>query len=399
MIEIAPATLEKWQRCVDLMAMVVGVPAGLIMRLDGDDIEVFVSSRSAGNPYEPGSREHFQNSGLYCETVVNRGDRLLVPDARVDPDWDSNPDIKLGMISYLGFPILLPTGAPFGTICVLDNRPNSYSETYSSLVAEFRDIIQAQLALLDANAELVRLNGEILGQKAEIADLNRQKDRFFSIIAHDLKNLFTPLLGRSEMLARLSERLDPTQVAEWSHEIHQAGCNVFGLLENLLEWARLQIDNTVIEPEKMDIRALIEQSVTLFSLVAETKNITVDMGRVESTMIDADHQVFGVVIRNLINNAIKFTESGGHVHVATRNVGRRCEIRVSDTGVGIPPETVKLLFRAEDIVSTPGTGGEGGTGLGLLLCHELLKKSGGTLIVESETGVGSTFRFSLPLVG
>jgi signal transduction histidine kinase len=399
MVEIDPATLGKWQRCVDLMAKIVGVPAGLIMRLDGDDIEVFASSRTAGNPYEPGAREHFWNSGLYCETVVNRGERLLVPDARVDPDWDSNPDIKLDMISYLGFPIMSSTGVPFGTICVLDNKPNSYSEEYSNLVAEFRDIIQAQLALLDANAELVRMNGEILRQGKEIANLNREKDRFFSVIAHDLKNLFTAVLGRSEMLARLSGRLEPSKVAEWSREIHQAGRNVFGLLENLLEWSRLQMDHIRIEPEQTDIRALIEESLVLLFPVAEAKRITIDVGREESMVIDADRHVVGVVIRNLVNNAVKFTEPGGHVGVAIRKVDRRCEIRVTDSGIGIPPETVKRICRTEDMVSTPGTGGESGTGLGLLLCHELLRKSGGTLTVESETGVGSTFRFFVPLAG
>ncbi len=138
MIDFDPALLEKWQRCVNLLAKVVGVPAGLIMRLTGEDIEVFVSSQTAGNPYKPGDREHFQDSGLYCEAVINGGQPLLVPDALSDPAWKNNPDIKLNMVSYLGHPILLPSGQPFGTICVLDDKPNPFSETYSNLVKELK---------------------------------------------------------------------------------------------------------------------------------------------------------------------------------------------------------------------------------------------------------------------
>ncbi len=133
-LEIDDATLAEWQGIVDLMAELADVPAGLIMRLTGDDIEVFLSSRTEGNPYEPGDAEHFADSGLYCETVINTRDGLLVADAPADPEWADNPDIEFGMISYLGYPILLPNGVPFGTICVLDRQPNAYPDRIRGLI-------------------------------------------------------------------------------------------------------------------------------------------------------------------------------------------------------------------------------------------------------------------------
>ena len=156
-VEVPESTLKKWQSIVDIMAKLIGIPAALIMRIIQSDIEVFVSSKSDGNPYHPGDHEHFLGSGLYCETVINTKDKLIVKNALIDKKWKNNPNIKLNMISYLGFPILLPDGKPFGTICVLDNKKNSYSKTFEKLIKNFRDLIQSQLELLYINT--------ILGEK------------------------------------------------------------------------------------------------------------------------------------------------------------------------------------------------------------------------------------------
>ncbi len=132
--EITEDTLNKWQSIVDILAPLIDIPAELIMRIVQSDIEVFVSSHSAGNPYHPGDHKHLLGSRLYCEIVINKKKKLLVPNALIDKKWKNNPDIKLNMISYLGFPILLPNGEPFGTICVLDNKKNNYSKTYEKLM-------------------------------------------------------------------------------------------------------------------------------------------------------------------------------------------------------------------------------------------------------------------------
>ena len=150
------------------MADIIKIPATLIMRLVESDIEVFVSSHSKGNPYHPGDKEHFVGSGLYCETVINTKDKLLVPNALVDEKWKHNPDVQLNMISYLGFPITLPDEAPFGTICVLDYKENAYSETYERFIENFRDIIQSHLELFYMNKTLGDTNKHLVDYIKEI---------------------------------------------------------------------------------------------------------------------------------------------------------------------------------------------------------------------------------------
>lgn len=138
---------DKWQTIINLLAKSLDVPAGLIMMVHRETIEVFLSSETEGNPYHPGDSEHL-NSGLYCETVMKTGKELHVPNALKDPDWDHNPDIKLGMINYLGLPLKWPDGETFGTICVLDRKEHHYSEKYRELLSAFCSTIDADLRLL-----------------------------------------------------------------------------------------------------------------------------------------------------------------------------------------------------------------------------------------------------------
>lgn len=161
-ISIPDETLKKWQTIADTMAEIVGVPAGLIMRVVADDITVLVSSRTPGNPYRVGDAEHFLGSGLFCETVITQRSHLAVRDALADPRWRNNPDTQSGMLSYLGFPILWPNNEPFGTICVLDSQENNYSDAYRRLVEQLRDLVQLHLAQVYADVARHRRNQEAL---------------------------------------------------------------------------------------------------------------------------------------------------------------------------------------------------------------------------------------------
>jgi GAF domain-containing protein len=170
-IQVPDRLLANWQEMVDIMAEIVHVPAALIMRAQEPTIEVCVASKNEGNPYQPGANEILAGSGLYCETVLRTQAKLLVPDARSDAVWDHNPDIKLNMISYLGFPILLPDKSPFGTICVLDRKPNSYSPTTEKLMVKFRDLIESNLAMLFLNQSLGDENRKLTEYLAELQAL------------------------------------------------------------------------------------------------------------------------------------------------------------------------------------------------------------------------------------
>jgi formate hydrogenlyase transcriptional activator len=160
-IQLPSEVIQKWQEIVDLLAEIMHVPSALVMKVDPPNITVFLSSKSKGNPYEQDEAISL-NTALYCETVMKTRQPLLVPDALVDEEWKSNPDTKLGMVSYLGFPIVWPNGHIFGTICVLDNKRNEYSEPYRKLLLQFREVLQADLRWL------TELGGELAKHKAHL---------------------------------------------------------------------------------------------------------------------------------------------------------------------------------------------------------------------------------------
>ena len=170
-LNVPNSVINKWQNTVNTMAKLMDVPTGLIMRLNKHDIEVYVSSQTEGNPYNPEDHEHFCGSGLYCETVIRTNKMLLVPNALTDEHWCNNPDVKLNMISYLGFPLTFPDGEPFGTMCVLDNKENTYNDNFIELIKNFLLLIESDLELLHYNKLLGEENKLLSDYIDEIQDL------------------------------------------------------------------------------------------------------------------------------------------------------------------------------------------------------------------------------------
>jgi len=195
-MQVPPEIVGKWQEIVDLLAEIMHVPSALVMKVEPPNITVFLSSESKGNPYERDDVSSL-NTGLYCETVMKTRQPLLVPDALLEEEWESNPDIKLGMISYLGFPIAWPDGHVFGTICVLDNKRNEYSEPYRKLLLQFREVLQADLRWL------TELGGELATQKAHLK-------RAEALLAAEKRTLEMIASGAhlADILERLCEAVD-----------------------------------------------------------------------------------------------------------------------------------------------------------------------------------------------
>lgn len=183
-IEIPEEVVQRWQEAVDLLARLVGVPAALIMRVEPPFIEVFRASRSEGNPYHVGDREAL--AGLYCEKVITSKGRLLVPDARKDPAWAQNPDLKLGMVSYLGYPLLWPNGEVFGTICVLDTKENPYTPEQDQTLRQCRNLVEGHLALLYQAHRLQRM----LQEKEEAEAKAREAEEALRQSEARLRSLF-----------------------------------------------------------------------------------------------------------------------------------------------------------------------------------------------------------------
>ncbi len=237
---------------------------------------------------------------------------------------------------------------------------------------------------------------QIIKQKnKELTELNRTKDKFFSIIAHDLKAPFSVLLGICELIMKRIESYDKEKIETLVQTLNTTALNTFKLLENLLEWSQLQRGKIKPEFHQIDLMELINSLCLLFIEIAQNKDITFINNISSNIKVYCDFNMTNTVLRNLISNAIKFTSANGIVSVDMNDTGEYIEIQIKDSGVGISPENMPYLFSIEKDISTTGTKGEKGTGIGLLLSKEFVEKQGGKIWAESEPGYGSTFYFTL----
>lgn len=254
------------------------------------------------------------------------------------------------------------------------------------------------LIILFALFRLKRATSRQLKEKnEELRQLNATKDKFFSIIAHDLKSPFSSLMGFAEMLSLHAESKNNKEVIEYSQIIHSSTKRLLGLVENLLQWSRTQLGTTEYNPTHLDVSIHTHNIVTLLRLNAEEKDIVISP-KVEKELVAwADLNLFSTVLRNIISNAIKFSRVGSVIYVAASKKGEMVEVTVTDSGVGIRQENLEKLFQVDSTFSTKGTFNEKGTGIGLVLCKEFVEINKGTIWAESELEKGSTFYFTLPI--
>jgi signal transduction histidine kinase len=251
--------------------------------------------------------------------------------------------------------------------------------------------LRTHLSLRDKNRAL-----EDAASELKVA--NGARDRFFSILAHDLKNPFAALQSLIQEILSDFDAVSRDELLELLRSMDLTAQNVYRLLETLLDWGRAQTGALTLDIQPQLLRFLVDEALEPLEASFHQKGLTVsaDLGYSQAF---ADRDTVVTILRNLLSNAMKFTRPGGLVTVGVRDTGDRVEISVSDTGVGIPPHRIPLLFRIENKVSTPGTNREPGTGLGLILCAEFAEKNGGFLRVESQPGRGTTFFLDLPSAG
>ena len=233
--------------------------------------------------------------------------------------------------------------------------------------------------------------------EVQLRELNAAKDKFFSIIAHDLRSPFNSLLGFSELLTKNVQKYDVEEIEKYSNIINSTTQNTLVLLDNLLNWAKSQTGQLNFKPEKVVFSAIFQDIFELSNASAKNKNIILSYNQSEEIEVLADINMIKTVLRNLISNAIKYTGSKGQVNVYAERYDNCLEITVSDNGVGMNQDTQNKLFSLEINQTALGTANEKGSGLGLLLCKEFVEKHAGTIWVESELGKGSSFKFTLPL--
>ncbi|GIK42397.1 MAG: hybrid sensor histidine kinase/response regulator [Chloroflexota bacterium] len=263
-------------------------------------------------------------------------------------------------------------------------------EILLSKIKVFIELYQQRQALQKANLTLTRLNAD--------------KDKFFSIIAHDLRGPFNALLGNAQLLAARPEYLKLDEVQEMSQSIYRSAKAVYQLLDSLLIWAQLQQEGGGMQcqPEPIELKSLTEETLAVLEQTAVQKEIVLSNTIPANYWVQADRLMLETIIRNLVGNALKFTPRGGQVTVIGKNgLESRAgwvKVSVQDTGVGMSQADIDRLFRLDASHSTPGTEKEKGSGLGLMICQEMVERNGGQIWVKSEAGQGTTVEFTVPML-
>jgi len=265
-------------------------------------------------------------------------------------------------------------------------------------------ILSFLIAYVYKTNRLKELNDQTLLQKKEISEyaeqlhqVNASKNKFFSIIAHDMRAPFHSILGLTDILHQDYDELSDDDKKEMIEMLYNSSNNIFNLLENLLKWSQTQTGNIQFKPEKIALKPIIENIVNLMQQFALSKNIYLAFHYTDELSVEADRNMIDTVIRNLISNAIKFTENQGSVDVILLQNGDKVKVVVKDNGIGLSKDDIDQIFTLDEKTVSKGTNGENGSGLGLLLCKEFITKNKGEIIINSELGKGSSFAFLLPL--
>jgi PAS domain S-box-containing protein len=288
----------------------------------------------------------------------------------------------------LSSPIVI-FGRPAGKLIV------AYAEELPFIDIFEHNLINTYCDRIAKIIERKSVEDELRTKNKELFDSNATKDKFFKVIAHDMKNPFISLLGASELLFENAYKYDKEKIAKLAKLLHDSAKSGFDMLLNMLEWSRSQAGSLVYQPEKIKLHELLKTNLSNLIETATGKEIKLNFNINEDLLVFADKNMLNAVMRNLVNNALKFTPKGGIVNIGANKEPGYVTIFVEDSGVGIDKNDFDKLFREDIKYSNPGTEHEAGTGLGLLLCKEFVEKQDGKLWFESELGKGSTFYFSL----
>ncbi len=240
---------------------------------------------------------------------------------------------------------------------------------------------------------------ELEMQNEELIQINTEKDKFFSILAHDLRSPFSSFLGLTKIFSEELSEMKQEEAQGLANALRDSAASVYHLMENLLEWARMQRGLNEFQPVTVPLVGVIKKSVDSLSGMAKHKNQTINIDIPEDIFVNVDLTMLESTLRNLISNAVKFSHRDGQITISARvHNGTFVETIITDHGLGMSPGLLDTLFKIDSRSGRMGTEGEPSTGLGLLLCREFIEKNGGKLSAESIEGKGSTFRFTLPLI-
>jgi len=330
----------------------------------------------------------------FCAHAILQDDIMVVPDALKDARFFDNPlvvsDPRIRF--YAGAPLVSPDGLAMGTLCVIDSTPRNLDDVQLQalrvLAKQVINLMQFRITFRQMQTVARQLN-----------DVNATRNKFFHILAHDLRAPFNGIIGFSEMLVAGLDSPAQSDLREMAEGVLKSGESALQLLNNLLEWAMSQSGRIELNALILDVDELLDEVIDLVSLSSSRKSIALlREGSVGSTVF-ADRSMLFSVLQNLLSNAIKFTPQGGSIAVAVTERDDAVEFSVRDTGVGMTATKIDALFEPGSGCSTAGTAGEEGSGIGLLLCRQFVEMNGGRISVSSTPGQGSTFTFTMPRPG
>ena len=279
---------------------------------------------------------------------------------------------------------------PIGVIVVQDyNDKTTYAEEEKQILTYVSEQIASAIRKKMDEDELKRYS-------KELKELNASKDRFFSIIAHDLRSPFHGLLGLTNILNYDINNLSPQEIKNYLKEVHISTSNLYSLIENLLDWGRIQTGKLPFDPKAVNAYLVVDEVIEILGNTTKLKSITIKNELTKRTIVYADEDLLRSLFQNLLSNAIKFTESGGTVRIySEKSDDDKLLFNIADNGVGISEEKISTLFKIDQNISSLGTNKEVGTGLGLLLCKEIVEKHNCKIDVKSKVGEGSCFSFTM----
>jgi PAS domain S-box-containing protein len=293
--------------------------------------------------------------------------------------------------SWIGIPLQTPSKV----IGVLVLQHYEKEDVYTENDLRFLSSIGTQIALA---IERKKTEEEITLKNELLQAINAEKDKFFSIIAHDLRGPLSAFVAATQIITEEVQNMSIEEIRDITNSMKTSATNIYSLLENLLEWSRLRRGGMDFIPVTINLKNSITSSTEILNETARKKNIGIEISISEDLQVNADNHMFETIVRNLVSNAIKFTPAGGKVKIeASISEDHFVETRIVDSGIGMSPELIAKLFQIDEKTSRPGTEGEPSTGLGLLLCKEFIEKNGGKIAVQSEIGKGSTFSFTTRL--
>jgi signal transduction histidine kinase len=260
------------------------------------------------------------------------------------------------------------------------------------------ELLSHKKILETKNNELNSLNSELKNSEKDLRELNESKDKFFSILAHDLRSPFASIIGLADFLNAEIQNLNTDEIKKIVRSISQSSKRVNMLLENLLKWSLVQTGRLQVDPVPFNISSVITDVVELLSPTSENKEIKLEKEFGHNTLVYADKNMVETIIRNLLSNAIKFSNPSGKIIIRTIQQNQFTRVDIIDNGIGIHEEDFRKIFKIDEHTNVVGTGNEKGTGLGLILCKEFVERNGGKIWFESTINEGSTFYFTIPII-